>query len=610
MLRLRSFALTALVLTGVACAAPDDVSDVAVTEAPIVDGELGGLDAVVLLQNYRSGGLCTGSLIAERVVLTAKHCVQEPFAEGPARPQDIVVGVGDSVRSVTHVLRPQTITTTPGIYTENSQGGLDRSLIGKDVALIVLQSGAPGVEPLPIRRETHTTLRGQTITAIGFGQTPAGRSGVKYTTTGVITAVDTDLIYVGAITCQGDSGGPAITEDGEVAGVVSFGAGDCGTGYGAYNAIENYFDLIDAALLEAGSCLNDGEERCDGADNDCDDAVDETCTALGEACGANFECLGTNCAETSEGQICTAACDPLRPDFGCDPGLYCARTSGCDGLCVPIGMGAQTLGLGTACTFDSQCESLYCADPGDGNMRCLQACRGDAAMCLAGEACAANPGDCGGCVAEEILIADRGIGERCEVSTDCRSGACFEDAGRRYCSRACAGDPDCPDAFHCRDSACVAGPRGDIGEPCAGNGDCVMGTFCATRGSQSWCTRVCGDEECPDGFSCVEAAGTQICAPDLGLLGDACVGNDDCVTDTCATADGESVCTRECSSDAPCAPGFECRRVGGGSSTGVCVAPAGETDGGGCSVSPRRGAPLGLGFIALGAVALFLRRRR
>ena len=32
--------------------------------------------------------------------------------------------------------------------------------------------------------------------------------------------------------------------------------------------------MIDDALNEAGSCLNDGEERCDGADNDCDDLID------------------------------------------------------------------------------------------------------------------------------------------------------------------------------------------------------------------------------------------------------------------------------------------------------------------------------------------------
>lgn len=41
-----------------------DVESASSTSAPIVNGELGGDPAVVVLQNYRSGGLCTGALIA------------------------------------------------------------------------------------------------------------------------------------------------------------------------------------------------------------------------------------------------------------------------------------------------------------------------------------------------------------------------------------------------------------------------------------------------------------------------------------------------------------------------------------------------------------------
>ncbi|MFK7986582.1 MAG: trypsin-like serine protease [Sandaracinaceae bacterium] len=603
MLRIRLLTIALTAVCSVACAAPD----VGVSEELIVNGDLGGIDSVVLLQNYRSGGLCTGSFIAERVVLTAKHCVQRPFDEGPARPQDIVVGVGDSVRNVTHVLRPQSITTTPGVYTETRQGGLDRSLIGSDVAVIVLQNGVPGIEPLPLRRETHTTLRGQTITAVGYGQTPAGRSGVKYTTTGVVTGTDTDLIYVGAITCQGDSGGPAITEDGEVAGVVSFGAGDCGTGYGAYNAIENYFDLIDAALLEAGSCLNDGEERCDGADNDCDDLVDETCTALGESCGADSECLGTLCAETSEGRICTAGCDPLRPDFGCGPGLYCQRQEGCEGLCVPTGGTEAGLAVDADCTRDAECSTLYCADPGDGRQRCLPPCRGDEGMCLAGEACAVAAGACGGCVDASIVIGDRGLGETCAADTDCRSETCQDDDGRLYCTRACEEDPDCPDNFHCRDGFCAPGPRGEIGEFCVGNDDCAEDAFCAQRAEQEWCTRICMGDECPEGFDCVEAGGTTICAPILGLLGDACTDDAMCISGNC-TSDGTTagLCTRLCSNDVPCGGGLECRRDGENS---LCARPEpAEEESGGCSVGAGRRPSAG--WLWIGALGLLFARRR
>lgn len=103
----RSLVLT-LVVALAGCTAPvGDVGDLGEASAPIVNGTRGGNRAVVVLQNYRSGGLCTGSLIAERVVLTAKHCVQEAFDDGPVQPSDIVVGVGDSIRGLSSVLRVQ-----------------------------------------------------------------------------------------------------------------------------------------------------------------------------------------------------------------------------------------------------------------------------------------------------------------------------------------------------------------------------------------------------------------------------------------------------------------------------------------------------------------------
>ena len=49
----------------------------------IVNGTAGGDPAVVLVYNTRRGGLCTGSLIGPRLVLTAKHCIQEADAAGP-----------------------------------------------------------------------------------------------------------------------------------------------------------------------------------------------------------------------------------------------------------------------------------------------------------------------------------------------------------------------------------------------------------------------------------------------------------------------------------------------------------------------------------------------
>ncbi len=606
--------LLSLLLAG--CTAPP-IDEVDSSAAPIVGGEAGGDPAVVVLQNYASGGLCSGSLIAPRVVLTAKHCVQEAFAAGPVSPSQIVVGIGDNIRRLTNVLRVQEITTTPGEYTEDSRGSVGRDLIGVDVAVLLLQSGVAGIEPLPIRRADPHELLGATITASGFGQTPSGQVGVKYTAMGRVTAVDDELIWVGPLTCQGDSGGPAITADREVAGVVSFGAGSCGSGYGAYNQIFPHLDMIDAVLTAGGSCLDDGDERCDGADNDCDDMVDETCTAIGGACTSDDECLGNTCRDTVAGMVCTQPCDPLRPEFGCGPGLYCAFAGdvrGCEGYCVPMGGERGDPPIGADCTSDIECVSLRCADPGDHHQRCVTPCRGDTGMCLAGEACVANPGECGSCVDAEILNADRGVGEGCSDDAECRSGQCYEEGERSYCTRACDDSTPCPDGFHCRGDVCASGPPGEIGDRCLGNGDCNASAreFCARRGDQAWCTHLCDDANpCPEGFDCVAAGGTQVCAPHLGLLGEPCTQDGDCVSNLCAIEDGAEagVCSRLCGPDAPCSTGFECRRTEDGLSA-MCAEPVpAVTSGGGCSVSPR-GSPSLAWALALLALVPFVRRRR
>jgi hypothetical protein len=105
--------------------------------------------------------------------------------------------------------------------------------------------------------------------------------------------------------------------------------------------------------------------------------------------------------------------------------------------------------------------------------------------------------------------------------------------------------------------------------------------------------------------------------------GQPCDSNDDCRSDFCLVAEGQSVCSRLCRSNADCTSGFACRRAGAES---VCVplafggadggAAAGQTAGrgvvtGGCAVA-RAGAgeapgPIGL---ALAAAALARRRRR
>jgi hypothetical protein len=291
--------------------------------------------------------------------------------------------------------------------------------------------------------------------------------------------------------------------------------------------------------------------------------------------------------------------------------------AGCDGLCVPGVPGA--LGNDAPCLEDVDCASLHCSDPGDGTRRCLTPCQGDAGQCLAGEVCAAVPGACGGCVASGLVIAARGLGEPCAASTDCGSGLCYTELGGPYCSRSCAADEECGGGFHCRAvpgeaPLCIRGRREGIGTPCLVNEDCHEGGFCATLGDVSWCTDFGPPVECPTGYSCTPVGEVGLCAPDLGVPGASCTAGEQCLSGVCLAPGVEEapICTRFCGSDAPCNPGFECRRPTDGTEP-FCV-PTSPLDegggGGGCSVAGAPGAApsalLVLGSLLLGCC---IRRR-
>lgn len=172
--------------------------------------------------------LCSGTLIAPKVFLTAGHCT-----DGLTGP--VYVTFGTTLDPAGWVLIPGTPVTAPGF-------GHDRS-DPRDLGVVLLSSAPVGLAPAQLARSnTGERLSSATVTNVGYGyyerQTGGGQprflyDGVRRASTSIVKSVTPSLIRTGSGVCFGDSGGPRF--DGEtLVAVTSSGDAACAgmsTGY-------------------------------------------------------------------------------------------------------------------------------------------------------------------------------------------------------------------------------------------------------------------------------------------------------------------------------------------------------------------------------------------
>ena len=564
-------------LVGCAPASPDDVQSL---EQSIIGGsrETGTPAVVALVRVVGAGGLCSGTVIGPRHVLTAKHCVYQDMSALPANQFRIYTGGNISSPAEIHRVQSWVATSGPLVDADLTEG--------RDVAVVTTETNL-GIPAREIARSS--ARRGMPIEIVGFGRTSPSSfaSGVKY-------SGDTEVgeIFLGvfqtmgtARTCQGDSGGPAFDANGRVIGVTSFGSDEaCRENMSFYSEVLQHLSLIEGALGTDAPCTP-GPQRCNGADDNCDGIVDEGCGGLGDPCFEPEECMSGECRVVDGEFVCVQNCNPeLGPEAECPSGTVCDYITCGNGSCVVGSPGGGA--TGAPCTENSDCQSFYCYTRDDGSRQCGRACSTTGPFCDEGTECVTEGFSCGACLITDPS-APRPFGATCSDASMCISGDCHAEG---FCTQACTSHAECP-GYRCIGDRCASGSPAAVGSPCTMDDECIDGAGCGPDGlCATRCDTGCdATETCTDGF----------CAPDGLRLGEACSGNEECASRICA-----GTCTVLCTDTGICPDGFECRPAGGESGCFPMSTTMMGDGGGGCAAG-------GAGTAAwLLLIPLLFRRRR
>lgn len=273
MLRLARVAFALALTTG--CALDGEVETGSETRG-IVGGQSVTSDPAVALLDL-GNGLCTGTVISPKVILTAAHCLTGPATAISANFINTVGETGDRIEATAYEIKPNT-----------------------DIGAIALSSPA-SMAPIPANPHPLEEALGQAVRIVGFGVTSENGqdSGIKREGTAALDSVPPGgEMYTTNDpqgTCYGDSGGPNfMTFDGVeyVAGVTSRGTSICGDGLDIAVRADSHIDWINGFIdqHDPGDCSADGRCAADCAtvDPDCcvtDGACVEECGSMDPECG-------------------------------------------------------------------------------------------------------------------------------------------------------------------------------------------------------------------------------------------------------------------------------------------------------------------------------------
>jgi hypothetical protein len=355
----------------------DECGDIKAAVFPVINGvlepdpdvanlsESQQLAVGALLINYGMA-MCSATLVAPNVVLTAAHCIDFPISTIS------FIGGRD--------LRSPDFTFAATEWHEHPEYSGNYPEFDIAIILISGDTAAQGITPIPVNLET-TRIVGETVQTVGYGETRegGGYNTERWWTTLYINMESTFYrsTYGDALTgmCQGDSGGPMLytMPDGivYVMGPLSSGDDDSCLGHDFYPRTDFYADFIESYLPQ-DPC--EGETlpgRCDGQTAvwcEAGAVVRDDCASRGYLCGddgtGSFRCAAPPdpCAgETYEGR-----CDG-RTAVWCEAGTVSSVLCGEGMLCGALEDGLSrcidecTL-IGRAGRCDENGRARWCED--------------------------------------------------------------------------------------------------------------------------------------------------------------------------------------------------------------------------------------------------------